>query len=102
VGLCESRRAVALELLAVEPVVARSGVEAARGDLGVERRPGEHAVGAGLVWRLVGGEAQCAVLAEDAELAAEALLQLLEQRGQRATHVAVVDGSRRREVGLPV
>ena len=63
------RRAVALELVARDPVVARPGVEPARR----ERRvvAAEHAVGAVLVGPLVGREAQVAVLAEDLDLAVE-------------------------------
>jgi hypothetical protein len=101
------RGAVALELVAGEPVVARAGVEAGRGDLGVQagaryRRAVNDSVGARLVRRLVGGEAQVALLAEHPRLAAEGLGQLVEHRLEATTDRVLVEVASGGEVGLGV
>jgi hypothetical protein len=86
------RRPEALELVRLDPVVARPDVQPPRRELDVE--PAGDAVGPLLVGPLVARETQVAMLPEDLDLAAELQEQILEL----PAHLALVEIARAREV----
>src|SRR3954466_7700740 len=101
-ALVVDRRPVPRELVAGQERGAGPGVEPAGRDLGVEPAPGgrravEDRVRARLV-RLPGGEADVALRAKEPRRPAELPAQLLEQRAQWVSDLAVVDLAMRVEV----